>query len=194
MKRLIRIGVSLLLVFTLIFSCVISSYAHSGRTDGSGGHKDNKNKSGLGSYHYHCGGYPAHLHTSGYCPYKDVFPKSVEIKVGKTTLGIGERISISASVSPSNACNTNVDLSSSDEEVIEIRGDELVAVGYGTATITGESFNSKTKSVTVTVKKIEVKSVSVSSSIPSDQAVYVGDFLKLSACINPKNVDDSSIV
>lgn len=42
--------------------------AHSGRTDSSGGHRDNKNKSGLGSYHYHCGGYPAHLHTNG-CPY-----------------------------------------------------------------------------------------------------------------------------
>ena len=45
------------------------SNAHSGRTDSSGGHRDNKNKSGLGSYHYHCGGYPAHLHTNG-CPYK----------------------------------------------------------------------------------------------------------------------------
>lgn len=43
-------------------------YAHSGRTDSSGGHRDNKNKSGLGAYHYHCGGYPAHLHTNG-CPY-----------------------------------------------------------------------------------------------------------------------------
>ena len=194
MKRSIRIVVSLLLVFALILSSAVSTFAHSGRTDSSGGHKDNKSKSGLGCYHYHCGGYPAHLHSGGYCPYKDVFPYSVEIKVGKTTLGIGERTSISASVSPSNACNTYIDLNSSDEEVIEIRGDELVAVGYGTATITGESFNSKTKSVTVTVKKIEVKSVSVSSSIPSDQAVYVGDFLKLSASINPKNVDDSSIV
>ncbi|MCG4715607.1 hypothetical protein L0P75_16385, partial [Faecalibacillus intestinalis] len=36
--------------------------------DSSGGHRDNKNKSGLGSYHYHCGGHPAHLHTNG-CPY-----------------------------------------------------------------------------------------------------------------------------
>lgn len=43
--------------------------AHSGRTDANGGHKDNKNKSGLGSYHYHCGGYPAHLHQDGVCPY-----------------------------------------------------------------------------------------------------------------------------
>ena len=43
--------------------------AHSGRTDSSGGHKDNKNKSGLGSYHYQCGGHPAHLHENGVCPY-----------------------------------------------------------------------------------------------------------------------------
>ena len=194
MKRLIRTVVSILLVFTLIFSSAIPSYAHSGRTDSSGGHKDNKNKSGLGSYHYHCGGYPAHLHSGGYCPYTDVFPYSVEIQVGKTTLGIGERTSISAAVSPSNACDTYVDLSSSDEEVIEIRGDELVAVGYGTATITGESFNGKKKSVTITVKKIEAESVSISSPIPSDQTVYIGDSLSLSASINPENVDDPSIV
>lgn len=47
----------------------IEAEAHSGRTDANGGHHDNKNKSGLGSYHYHCGGYPAHLHTNGVCPY-----------------------------------------------------------------------------------------------------------------------------
>ncbi|MDM8297016.1 peptidoglycan-binding protein [Enterocloster aldenensis] len=47
----------------------IVAEAHSGRTDASGGHRDNKNKSGLGSYHYHCGGHPAHLHTDGVCPY-----------------------------------------------------------------------------------------------------------------------------
>lgn len=43
--------------------------AHSGRTDSNGGHKDNKNKSGLGSYHYHCGEHPPHLHKDGKCPY-----------------------------------------------------------------------------------------------------------------------------
>ncbi len=48
---------------------LIVAEAHSGRTDSNGGHRDNKNKSGLGSYHYHCGGYPAHLHTNGICPY-----------------------------------------------------------------------------------------------------------------------------
>ena len=47
----------------------LNTYAHSGRTDKNGGHKDNQNKSGLGSYHYHCGGNPPHLHSDGVCPY-----------------------------------------------------------------------------------------------------------------------------
>lgn len=54
----------------IIIVPIVNTLAHSGRTDASGGHRDNKNASGLGSYHYHCGGYPAHLHTNGYCPYK----------------------------------------------------------------------------------------------------------------------------
>lgn len=33
-------------------------------------YKDNKNKSGRGSYHYYCGGYPPHLHSDSVCPYK----------------------------------------------------------------------------------------------------------------------------
>ncbi len=52
----------------MILVSSLSSFAHSGRTDSSGGHKDNKNKSGLGSYHYHHG-YGPHLHTGGKCPY-----------------------------------------------------------------------------------------------------------------------------
>lgn len=62
----------LVLIVTIIISVIFianSSIAHSGRTDSNGGHKDKKNKSGLGSYHYHCGGHPAHLHTNGVCPY-----------------------------------------------------------------------------------------------------------------------------
>lgn len=60
----------------LCYIFTIPSFAHSGRTDSNGGHKDNKNKSGLGSYHYHCGGYPAHLHSGGVCPYKNSNIKS----------------------------------------------------------------------------------------------------------------------
>lgn len=56
-------------------------YAHGGRTDANGGHKDNKNTSVLGPYHYHCGGYPAHLHNGGICPYTSL----VEISISSSS-------------------------------------------------------------------------------------------------------------
>ena len=69
---------SILVVAALsIFS--ITALAHGGRTDASGGHKDSRNVSCLGSYHYHCGGHPAHLHKSGVCPY------SAKVKSTPTT-------------------------------------------------------------------------------------------------------------
>ncbi len=69
-KRKIKILKSIILAIILLLSFQTTMLAHSGRTDSNGGHKDNNNKSGLGSYHYHCGGYPPHLHTNGVCPYK----------------------------------------------------------------------------------------------------------------------------
>ncbi len=51
----------------LLFSNT-AAFAHSGRTDSSGGHHDYNNVSGLGSYHYHHGMGP-HLHPNGICPY-----------------------------------------------------------------------------------------------------------------------------
>lgn len=69
-KNKIKIGAILIIALSVILiGCNTFSFAHSGRTDANGGHKDNKNKSGLGSYHYHCGGHPAHLHINGVCPY-----------------------------------------------------------------------------------------------------------------------------
>lgn len=75
----------------LAFSTVPGTVqAHSGRTDSSRGHHDNKNVSGLGSYHYHCGGHPAHLHDDGVCPYSSsaaTSDTSTTSEVSTTTSG-----------------------------------------------------------------------------------------------------------
>lgn len=68
-KKKLFIKTILTLIIMLTTICSTITYAHSGRTDKNGGHKDNKNASGLGNYHYHCGGYPAHLHPNGVCKY-----------------------------------------------------------------------------------------------------------------------------
>lgn len=72
-KKLFFIGLILLII---CLTCIVDVFAHKGRTDGNGGHRDNNNQSGLGSYHFHCGGYPAHLHKNGVCPYKSVATSS----------------------------------------------------------------------------------------------------------------------
>lgn len=65
MKKFLKTALPIILSLLTISTAAL---AHSGRTDSSGGHRDNKNVSGLGSYHYHHG-YPAHLHPNGVCPY-----------------------------------------------------------------------------------------------------------------------------
>lgn len=66
MKRIINI---ILVAICICTSLQIDIFAHKGRTDQHGGHRDIENASGLGYYHYHCGGYPPHLHNDGICPY-----------------------------------------------------------------------------------------------------------------------------
>ena len=72
-KKFMALFIATICVLTVIpisnNDMVITVQAHSGRTDANGGHKDKNNVSGLGPYHYHCGGHPAHLHENGVCPY-----------------------------------------------------------------------------------------------------------------------------
>lgn len=69
MKNIMKRMVTFLCALSLVFSMSVGVSAHSGRTDSSGGHRDNKNVSGLGYYHYHHG-YGPHLHENGKCPYE----------------------------------------------------------------------------------------------------------------------------
>lgn len=194
MKR--KISTILAIVLTLILvipNLLLPVYAHSGRTDSSGGHRDNKNKSGLGSYHYHCGGYPAHLHDYGYCPYRDVFPSSVKISTSKTSLGIGETTSVSAAVYPANSCNTSIDWESSDRNVAYVSGDTIKAVGYGTATLTATTFNGKVGSIKISVIEIVAQKVAVEYAVDAKDPIYIGASLEFKAIITPENVDNPTI-
>lgn len=191
MKKRCRRLLALLCVFAVAFAMIATVSAHSGRTDAHEGHNDNQNKSGLGGYHYHCGGAPAHLHTNGYCPYQDVFPTGVTVHAEKTTLGRGETLDLSAVVSPDAACDKNVSWTSSAPEIVSISDGTICAKEYGTATITAKTFNEIAGSVTITVKEIKVEKVTL-SGLPEE--CYIGDTLYLNAALTPEKVDDPSIV
>ena len=169
--------ISIILAVLSIISIGVNTYAHSGRTDANGGHKDNKNKSGLGSYHYHCGGHPAHLHTNGICPYssnknntsssssanaKEATTTPTTIEITKLeiqedieNLEVGETKVLTVTITPSNATNKDITWKSSDESIAVITSEgELIAKKAGTVEITATCSNGKTSTIEIRVKDV----------------------------------------
>ena len=145
----------------LVFSTAPGTVqAHSGRTDASGGHHDNKNVSGLGSYHYHCGGHPAHLHNDGICPYSSsATTANTSASAVSTTTSAGSGYgsfggglassntsqTTTATTSASNAIQLNVGSSIAiSKDIIKIVQDVLNQKGYDCGSVDGIAGN-KTK-------------------------------------------------
>lgn len=166
---------SILVIALSIISIGVNAYGHSGRTDSSGGHKDNKNKSGLGSYHYHCGGYPAHLHTNGVCPYSSssssiqnstsntketstvqatIVATDIKINENITSMKEGESQKLTATIIPENVTEKNITWKSSDDNIATISSSgEIVAKKAGTVEITASSSNGKTNTIKINIKE-----------------------------------------
>lgn len=184
--------ISIILAVLSIISIEVNTYAHSGRTDANGGHKDNKNKSGLGNYHYHCGGNPAHLHTNGICPYSSnknntsssssantketqTTPTTIEItkleiQEDIENLEVGETKVLTVTITPSNATNKNLTWSSSDESIVAVtETGEITAKKAGIADITVVSANGKTSAIKINVEetKKEATSSIIKTSVTS---------------------------
>ena len=157
----------------IIFALIVpplTTLAHSGKTDANGGHRDNKNKSGLGSYHYHCGGNPPHLHGANGCPYEtspvssnnQESASSVEIIEKPTNLVPGEKFYLKHSVHPQNVINKDITWESSDESVARVDNEGVITTyGIGTAIITATTSNDKTTSFELIVEEVIAESLSI---------------------------------
>ena len=211
-KRNVSKKVVAIVVLVALLCMPIVNMAHSGRTDANGGHKDNKNASGLGSYHYHCGGYPAHLHDGGVCPYTSsapattssqttstpktttpakVNPTKVEIDVANLEILIGESKLLTATVSPSNATDKTVTWTSSNKEIVMVDSEgEIVALGIGEAEVTAKTSNGKEAIVNVTVKPIPVTEIKISES---DINLKVDESATLTATVLPEEATDKTV-
>lgn len=172
----------ILIILTIlsIISIGVNAYAHSGKTDSSGGHKDNQNKSGLGSYHYHCGGHPAHLHTNGVCPYSSSSSSSksntssssksstkttstvpttivvTDIKINEnvTSMKEGESQKLTATITPDDATDKNITWKSSDESIATVNTTgEVITKKCGIVDITATSSNGKTSTIKINIKE-----------------------------------------
>lgn len=199
-KRILILATTLMMIITLPFSV----FAHGGRTDASGGHKDNKNKSGLGSYHYHCGGHPAHLHPGGVCPYsgggssssysstpKTVYATSITAKNVPSKINAGDTATLEASVYPSNAEDKTITWESSDSSILTVSSSGvLTAVGVGTATITAKTSRGTSKKFTITVNEVVAESISIADN---EAEILLGDTKSLICSFIPDNTTDKIV-
>ena len=195
---------SVLTICLMIVSLSLSAFAHGGRTDSSGGHKDNKNKSGLGGYHYHCGGYPAHLHPGGVCPYtgggsssysntpKTVYATSITAKNVPSKINAGDTATLEASVYPSNAEDKTISWESSDSSVLVVSSaGKLTAVGVGTATITAKTSRGTSKKFTITVNEVMAESINLADN---ESEILLGKSKTLECEFTPENTTDKTVV
>ena len=192
MKYNFKKSFTVLIVFLLMI-CT-TSYAHSGRTDSNGGHRDNQNKSGLGSYHYHCGGHPAHLHTNGVCPYSSSSSSSKKSSGSKTKSSSSSKTTTSSSTKTNTKVTTQtatqpIETTSepSNVEVTEIQiRDNVDSIEVGkrrslTTTVLPE--NATDKSITWKSSNENVATISSSGEL---QAKSVGKVEITATSVNGK--------
>lgn len=197
--------------------------AHSGKTDSSGGHKDKNNVSGLGSYHYHCGGYPAHLHDGGVCPYsgsaksstttksttnnskastakaessteaKNVEVENVTLKASKSKIEINEELTIVATVTPISANNKSLTWKSSDNSIATVSSSGVVKT-IKDGTVSITATSSNGKSDTLNITVNKPKiNVTELNLDESDITLETGNENRIIANVLPYNATDKTI-
>ena len=197
--------------------------AHSGKTDSSGGHKDKNNVSGLGSYHYHCGGYPAHLHDGGVCPYsgsaksstttksttnnskastakaessteaKNVEVENVTLKASKSKIEINEELTIVATVTPISANNKSLTWKSSDNSIATVSSSGVVKA-IKDGTVSITATSSNGKSATLNITVNKPKiNVTELNLDESDITLETGNENRIIANVLPYNATDKTI-
>lgn len=122
---------------------------------------------------------------------KKITVKSISLNKTSKTLYIGDKYTLKATVSPSNASTSSLKWKSSDTSVAKVSSSGVVtAVGKGTATITCYTSNSCKATCKVTVKRVSVTGLFLSSS---SVTLEVGKSTKITANVKPANATNKKV-
>ena len=115
----------------------------------------------------------------------------VSISIDKTSiqLKVGETMTLSATVNPSNASDKTVTWYSSDASVATVEDGKVTAIKIGTATIKAKA-GDKTATCSIMVVPTEVSSITLDKSTAS---MEVGETVTLTATVGPDDATDNTI-
>ncbi|WP_455716219.1 Ig-like domain-containing protein [Anaerosporobacter sp.] len=129
---------------------------------------------------------------------KGIPVSSVYLNRKSATINVGDTVTVSAKVSPSNATNKTVRFSSSNSSIATVSSRGVVTgKAAGTCTITATAGSKRAtctitvnkKATTTTTEKPKIKKITMDSSI----SLKVGDKAKLSIKVSPTNADKSGL-
>lgn len=127
-------------------------------------------------------------------PHTDVPVTGVTVAPTTGTLNVGDTLTLTATVAPSDATNQNVTYSTSDDAVATVTSAGVVSgVGAGTATITVTTEDggfTATCEVTVSAATVAVTGVTVS---PESDSIAVSETLTLTATVAPADATNKTV-
>ncbi len=119
--------------------------------------------------------------------------ESISLNVKETTVKVGNSVTVSATIKPSNATNKNISWTTSDAKIATVKNGKITAVKAGTATITAITQDGKKKAtVKVTVKDSTVAVTGVEVNKKS-LSMNVGDIVTLTATVDPKDASNKNV-
>lgn len=126
---------------------------------------------------------------------KDGVLDATEIEVKEEskniTVEVGENLEIQLNIKPEGASTRNVEYISSNPEVVKVNNGNIIAVSPGTVEIKIKTKNGKEAICNVTVKEVEVKSISIEPVSLKMKKGNVSESLKVN--FTPNNAQNKTI-
>ncbi len=117
--------------------------------------------------------------------------KSVSLNTDEATIGVGDKVTLVATVLPANATNKAVIWSSSDESVATVSNGVVTGIAPGITTITVTTVDGgKTATCEVTVVFVPVEGVNL---VSDEVTINVGDTATLTYTITPSNATNKAV-
>lgn len=117
-----------------------------------------------------------------------------KLKGDSISVSLGSSGRVNGKVAPKDATNPALEYFSSDDSVVKVYADgRIFAASAGVATVTVRSSENPdlSHSITVTVEKIALESISIESA---DTEIFVGEQTRLEVELYPANSSDKSLI